>query len=94
MAEGRGGGAEGAAAGTPAESAVSPRPAVPTASLPLDELRSLVLRAYPDALPELVQGETLEALVASAERAVELKQRLQGGDSGRVAGGGGSSTVG
>lgn len=47
-----------------------------TATVPLDVLRSLVLRAYPEALPELVQGETLEALVASAERAVELRQRL------------------
>ncbi|MCX7623834.1 MAG: hypothetical protein N2Z82_08805 [Thermomicrobium sp.] len=50
--------------------------AAPAATVPLDALRALVLRAYPDAPPELVQGDSLAALVASAERAVELRQRL------------------
>ena len=48
----------------------------PLTPVPLDALRALVLRAYPEALPELVTGETLEALLASAERAVALRARL------------------
>lgn len=51
-------------------------PQPPSATVPLDALRALVLRAYPEALPELVSGETLEALLASAERAVALRARL------------------
>lgn len=51
-------------------------PAEPVATVPLDALRALVLRAYPEALPELVSGDTLEALLASAERARELRARL------------------
>lgn len=47
-----------------------------TVSVPLAELRSLVLRAYPQAPPELVQGKTLAELCASAEQAVALRQRL------------------
>jgi hypothetical protein len=53
--------------------AAAPAPLTP---VPLDALRALVLRAYPEALPELVTGETLEALLASAERAVALRARL------------------
>ncbi|MCM8745858.1 hypothetical protein NET03_04885 [Thermomicrobium sp. CFH 73360] len=67
---------EGALTGDPVTGGIPDSAAPLTASVPLDLLRSLVLRAYPEALPELVQGETLEALVASAERAVELRQRL------------------
>jgi len=48
----------------------------PLTPVPLDTLRALVLRAYPEALPDLVTGETLEALLASAERAVALRARL------------------
>jgi hypothetical protein len=48
----------------------------PLTPVPLDALRALVLRAYPEALPDLVTGETLEALLASAERAVALRARL------------------
>lgn len=65
-----------AMAGDAAGAAAPDRAAPLTTSVRVDELRSLVLRAYPEALPELVQGETLEALLASAERAVELRQRL------------------
>lgn len=67
---------EGALTGDPVTGGIPDSAAPSTATVPLDVLRSLVLRAYPEALPELVQGETLEALVASAERAVELRQRL------------------
>jgi len=42
----------------------------------LAALRALVLRAYPSAPPELVTGDTLAALVASAERAEQLARRL------------------
>ena len=56
--------------------ASAPEPAEPVATVPLDALRALVLRAYPEALPELVSGDTLEALLASAERARELRARL------------------
>ena len=70
-------------AGPPAESTVPPAgddaPAVdpvPLTPVPLDALRQLVLRAYPEALPELVAGETLDELLASAERAVALRARL------------------
>lgn len=56
--------------------ASAPEPAEPVATVPLDALRALVLRAYPEALPELVSGETLEELLASAERAVALRERL------------------
>jgi len=56
--------------------ASAPEPAEPVATVPLDVLRALVLRAYPEALPELVSGDTLEALLASAERARELRARL------------------
>ncbi|MCS7296346.1 MAG: hypothetical protein NZ761_13235 [Dehalococcoidia bacterium] len=51
-------------------------PQPPATTVPLDALRALVLRAYPEALPELVSGETLEGLLASAERAVALRARL------------------
>ena len=53
-----------------------PARATPSATVPLDALRRLVLRAYPEALPELVAGETWEELVGSAERAVALRARL------------------
>lgn len=60
----------------PAGPASEPAPPLPATPVPLDALRALVLRAYPEALPELVSGDTLEALVASAERAVALRARL------------------
>jgi hypothetical protein len=39
-------------------------------------LRELVLRAHPEAIPELVQGETLEELEASAKLASEVYRRI------------------
>ncbi len=39
-------------------------------------LRELVLRAHPEAVPELVQGETLEELEASARLATEVYRRI------------------
>jgi hypothetical protein len=39
-------------------------------------LRELVLRAHPEAIPELVQGETLEELEASATLATEVYRRI------------------
>lgn len=39
-------------------------------------LRELVLRAHPEAIPELVQGETLEELEASASLATEVYRRI------------------
>ena len=46
------------------------------ATVPLEALLALVLRAYPEALPDLVTGDSWEALVTSATRAVELRQRI------------------
>ncbi len=59
-----------------ARPADEPARAAPSATVPLDALRALVLRAYPEALPELVGGETWEELVSSAERAIALRARL------------------
>lgn len=42
------------------------------------KLRELVLRAYPEAIPELVQGATLEELEASARLATEVYRRVAG----------------
>ncbi len=39
-------------------------------------LRELVLRAHPEAIPELVQGETLEELETSARLATEVYRRI------------------
>lgn len=63
-------------AAAPSGSALPGGETAPTATVRLDELRSLVLRAYPDALPELVYGETLAELLARAEQAVALRERL------------------
>lgn len=41
-------------------------------------LRELVLRAHPEAIPELVHGETLEELEASAKLATEVYRRIAG----------------
>jgi hypothetical protein len=60
--------------GAPAQAASAPEE--PTAAVPLAELRALVLRAYPEAVPELVSGDTLAALVESAERSAALRARL------------------
>lgn len=42
----------------------------------VEKLRELVLRAHPEAIPELVQGETLEELEASARLATEVYRRI------------------
>ncbi|GBD19726.1 hypothetical protein HRbin28_00160 [bacterium HR28] len=68
--------AEDSAAAAPGGAALPDGETALTATVPLDELRSLVLRAYPDALPELVYGETLAELLARAEQAVALRERL------------------
>lgn len=41
----------------------------PPAGTDLDAVRELVLRAHPDAVPELVSGDSVEALLASVEPA-------------------------
>lgn len=73
---GRDPGAAGADAAPVAGVDGPPAAAGAATTVPLDAVRALVLRAYPEAPPELVQGDSLAALVASAERAVELRQRL------------------
>lgn len=57
-----------------ADAAQAPSEAV--ATVPLAELRALVLRAYPQAIPELVQGTSLRELIGSAEEAIALRERL------------------
>lgn len=42
----------------------------------VEKLRELVLRAHPEAIPELVQGETLEELETSARLATEVYRRI------------------
>lgn len=42
----------------------------------LDAVRALVLRAHPDVVPELIAGDTVEALLASVEPARAAWQRL------------------
>jgi hypothetical protein len=42
----------------------------------LDAVRQLVLRAHPDVVPELIAGDTVEALLASVEPARAAWQRL------------------
>lgn len=42
----------------------------------LDAIRDLVLRAHPDVVPELIGGDTVEALLASVEPARVAWQRL------------------
>lgn len=42
----------------------------------VEKLRELVLRAHPEAIPELVRGETLEELEASARLATEVYRRI------------------
>jgi len=41
-----------------------------------DLLRSLVAKAHPDAVPELLRGETLAEILASVEPAREAYQRI------------------
>lgn len=42
----------------------------------LDAVRELVLRAHPDVVPELIDGDSIEALLASVEPARAAWQRL------------------
>lgn len=42
----------------------------------LTAIRDLVLRAHPDVVPELIEGETVDALIASIEPAQAAYQRL------------------
>lgn len=50
--------------------------AEPVPAVDAGKLRELVLRAHPEAIPELVQGETLEELEASARLATEVYRRI------------------
>jgi hypothetical protein len=53
----------------PVSSGVADQPAPPN-------LRDLVSRAYPDAVPEMLQGETVEELLASLPAAQAAYQRV------------------
>lgn len=53
---------------------VAPAPTIPSGSL--EAIRALVLRAHPDVVPELVGGETVDALLASVEPAQAAHARL------------------
>ena len=50
----------------------------------LGRVRDLVLQAHPDVVPDLVQGETLDALLASVEPArsayQQIAERVRSGD--------------
>lgn len=51
-------------------------PSTDPATVTLDAVRALVLRAHPDVVPELVTGETIDALLASIEPAQSAHARL------------------
>lgn len=53
-----------------------PEPSPIDAGPDLDAIRALVLRAHPDVVPELIAGETVEALLASVAPAQAAWQRL------------------
>jgi hypothetical protein len=48
----------------------------PPAGGDLDAVRELVLRAHPDVVPELIDGDSIEALLASVEPARAAWRRL------------------
>jgi hypothetical protein len=48
----------------------------PEGTTNLDAVRELVLRAHPEVVPELIGGETIEALLASVEPAEAAWRRL------------------
>ncbi len=53
-----------------ADESNAPTPEPSAAPAPhIDAVRDLVLRAYPDVIPELVRGDTLDDLLASIESA-------------------------
>lgn len=64
--------------------------AVGGATTDLGRVRDLVLQANPDVVPDLVQGNTLDALLASIEPArsayQQIAERVRGGDAGRQQG--------
>jgi hypothetical protein len=47
-----------------------------TAAAELDAVRQVVLAAYPDSVPELIQGDSVPALLASIEPARAAYARL------------------
>ncbi|MCA9877146.1 MAG: hypothetical protein KC442_05180 [Thermomicrobiales bacterium] len=49
------------------------------AAAQVSAVREALLRAYPDVVPELVGGESVEALLASLEPAAAAYQRLAAG---------------
>lgn len=57
-------------------SEASEAPSTENPSPDLAAIRDLVLRAYPDVVPELVDGDTVDALLASVEPAQAAYQRL------------------
>jgi len=70
-------GADLSGAGEPvAGEQVTPQAGAVPAGVDAARLRELVLRAHPEAIPELVQGETLEELEASARLATEVYRRI------------------
>lgn len=50
----------------------------PTGAVELGKIRELVLAAHPDVVPEMVQGDTIDDLMASVEPAREAYQRIAG----------------
>jgi len=48
----------------------------PPAASDLATVRELILRAHPDVVPELIAGESIDALLASVEPAQAAWQRL------------------
>jgi hypothetical protein len=63
---------------TPTVDEPAPEPAAtePPAPTDLATVRDLILRAHPDIVPELLAGETVDALLASVEPARAAWQRL------------------
>jgi hypothetical protein len=60
---------------TPIEVPAEPETEAPAAP-DLVAIRQLVLRAHPEVVPELIAGESVEALLASVEPAEEAYRRL------------------
>lgn len=51
-------------------------PSTPTSATHLEQVRDLVLRAYPEVVPELVTGATIDELFASVEPASAAYRNL------------------
>lgn len=53
-----------------------PEGSAATGAVDLDRVRDLVLQAHPDVVPDLVRGESLDALLASVEPARSAYQQI------------------